>query len=81
LTVRLVDNNNFLDSLETTTNAEGEYTFYEYAEAGYSFKLKVSDPDSSANVGNFKNKIVDIGINSRIVNNKELQSDVLMKKK
>jgi putative lipoprotein (rSAM/lipoprotein system) len=81
LTVRLVRDYSWGDSLQTTTNTQGEYTFYNYAMEGDQYKIKVFDNDSSANAGDFKTKIINIEVSGRDVNNSEHQTDVLMQKK
>jgi hypothetical protein len=80
ITVRIV-NSGAGDSLETTTNVQGQYALYYYSYEGEILKLKVLDTDSAANLGYFKNEVFDIEINSRDVNNSEHQMDVFLEKK
>jgi hypothetical protein len=80
LRIRLI-NNGAWDSTQTTTDAQGQYSVFLYAYEGDILKLKIFDIDSAANAGYFKDKVVDVEVNSRDVNNSERNVDVLLQKK
>jgi hypothetical protein len=80
LTVRLVSSDGW-DSLQTTTNTQGQYLLYYYTYEGDILKLKVFDKDSTLNGGYFKDKLVNVTVSGRDVNNMEHNTDVLLQKK
>ncbi len=69
------------DSIHTTSATDGFYSFYLYANEGETLKLKISDTDSSLNVGSFKDTTIDLTISGRDYSNHEKETNVLLKKK
>jgi hypothetical protein len=64
------------DSAMAITNAAGEYDLYRYAYEGDKFKMKVKDTDSTANLGLFQDKTIDIEVSGRDYSNSEREVDV-----
>lgn len=69
------------DSATNVTHADGTYSFYYYAYEGDHLQLKLVDTDSTANVGYFENKTIDLEISGRDYNNMEKETNVLLDKK
>jgi hypothetical protein len=81
LSIRLLSKSYPADSLSTTTDAQGKYRLYGYAEKGEQFTLKILDTDGDSNVGHFQNKILELEISGRDISNLEKQADALLDKK
>ncbi len=69
------------DSLTVTTGSSGNYVFYYWAWEGDSLDLRFLDPDSTANVGYFRDTTLHLEISGRDFNNSEREVDILLKKK